>query len=139
MPEVRWDRTHGDSWEDSRTMTVPMASAAPPVHGGGTASADASATTGAGAPGGLSNAERPSMWELLTDTAHDYAQQSQLTVLLEKLEESSPFRRGQVAGALADLQYALEQVSHLTDGDTGVSLPAGTVVVIAHTLLRHQP
>ena len=79
------------------------------------------------------------MWELLTDTADDYAQRSELTLLLEKLEESGPFRRGQVAGALADLQVALEGVSHLNSGDSEVSLPAGTVVVLAHALLRHQP
>lgn len=135
MTHLAWSRSHGEI----ETVVIPMASAAPPVHGGGTASADALTAISRGGADGLSSSERPSMWELLTDTAEDVAVRSPLTLLLEQLEESPAFRRGQVAGALAELQMALEQVTHQGNGEAEVSLQAGTVVVLAHTLLRHQP
>tara|TARA_B100002051_G_scaffold47140_1_gene41851 strand:- start:200 stop:388 length:189 start_codon:yes stop_codon:yes gene_type:complete len=59
--------------------------------------------------------------------------------LVGRLEDSTPFRRGQVAGALGELEAALSQVSWKADGDDRVSLPVGTLTVIAHALLRHQP
>jgi hypothetical protein len=89
--------------------------------------------------GGLSYYELPSLWQLLTDTAEDAAIRTPLTLLLDQMEDSPVFRRGQVAGAIADLQAALEQVSHQVDGDDRLSLPVGTVVILAHVLVRHMP
>ena len=89
--------------------------------------------------GGLSYYELPSLWQLLTDTTEDAAITTPLTRLLDQMEDSPAFRRGQVAGAIADLQEALEQVSHQADGDDRLSLPVGTVVILAHVLLRHMP
>ena len=89
--------------------------------------------------GGLSYYELPSLWQLLTDTTEDAAITTPLTRLLDQMEDSPAFRRGQVAGAIADLQEALKQVSHQADGDDRLSLPVGTVVILAHVLLRHMP
>ena len=93
----------------------------------------------AAAAGGLSYNELPSLWQLLTDTNEDAAISTPLTLLLDQMEDSPAFRRGQVAGAIAALQAALEQVSHQADGDDRLSLPIGTAVILAHVLLRHMP
>ena len=81
----------------------------------------------------------PSAWELLTDTEEEVAVQSPITMLIQQLEESPKFRRGQVAGAMEELKQLLGATSHLGNGDEEMRLPVGTVVVLAHTLLRHQP
>ena len=107
--------------------------------GAGAQSADASAISSGGAAGGLSYYELPSLWQLLTDTNEDAAITTPLTRLLDQMEDSPAFRRGQVAGAIADLQAALEQVSHQVDGDTPLTISTGTAVVLAHVLLRHMP
>ena len=93
----------------------------------------------AAAADGLTHDELPSLWQLLTDTNEDAAITTPLTRLLDQMEDSPAFRRGQVAGAIADLQEGLEQVSHQADGDDRLSLPVGTVVILAHVLLRHMP
>ena len=111
--------THGD-WMNDSTISFPR-SGDPP------------------AAGGLTHQELPSLWQLLTDTAEDAAITTPLTRLLDQMEDSPAFRRGQVAGAIADLQEGLEQVSHQADGDDRLSLPVGTVVILAHVLLRHMP
>ena len=145
-----WERSHGEvdppepevsAEPEPEPIPEPEpASAAPPAPmGAGAQSADASAISGGGAAGGLSYYELPSLWQLLTDTAEDAAITTPLTRLLDQLEDSPAFRRGQVAGAIADLQAALEQVSHQADGDDRLSLPVGTVVILAHVLLRHMP
>ena len=41
----------------------------------------------------------PELWQLLTDTAEDAAIRTPLTLLLDQMEDSPAFRRGQVAGA----------------------------------------
>ena len=130
-------RSHGEPFE-VETFTVTRR-ADPPVTGGVGTSADASAISSGGAAGGLSYAELPSLWQLLTDTAEDAAVCTSLTVLLDQMEDSPVFRRGQVAGALADLHAALEQVSHQVDGDAPLMISTGTAVVLAHVLLRHMP
>ena len=89
--------------------------------------------------GGLTHEELPSLWQLLTDTTQDAAITTPLTRLLDQMEDSPAFRRGQVAGAIADLQEALEQVSHQVDGDAPLKIRTGTAVVLAHVLLRHMP
>ena len=81
----------------------------------------------------------PTLWELITDTAEEIPIQSAMTLLVDQLEESPRFRRGQVAGALSDLQRVLEEISHHSTGNEPVSIPVGTVVILAHCLLRHQP
>ena len=81
----------------------------------------------------------PSAWELLTDTNEEVAIASPITLLIQQLEESPQFRRGQVAGALAELKTTLEKTSHCGNGNEAIQLEVGTVVVLAHTLLRHQP
>ena len=43
-----------------------------------------------------------------------------------------------LVGALDELQHALERTSHTATGDEQMSLPVGTVMVLAHVLLRHQ-
>ena len=91
------------------------------------------------ADGGVSGLIRPSLWELLTDTAEEVAMRTQMTLLMDQLEESAPYRRGQVAASLEVLRKALEQASHTADGDEQVSMPIGTLVILAHALLRHQP
>ena len=146
---LQWERSHGEVDPEPEVSAEPEpepmpepepASAAPPSpSGAGVQSADASSISSGGAAGGLSYAELPSLWQLLTDTAEDAAVRTSLTVLLDQMEDSPAFRRGQVAGALADLQAALEQVSHQADGDDRLSLPVGTVVILAHVLLRHMP
>ena len=147
---LQWERSHGEvdppepevsAEPEPEPMPEPEpASAAPPAPmGAGAQSADASAISGGGAAGGLSYYELPSLWQLLTDTAEDAAIRTPLTLLLDQMEDSPVFRRGQVAGAIADLQAALEQVSHQADGDDRLSLPVGTVVILAHVLLRHMP
>ena len=93
----------------------------------------------AAAAGGLSYNVLPSLWQLLTDTNEDAAISTPLTLLLDQMEDSPAFRRGQVAGAIAALQAALEQVSHQVDGDAPLKIPTGTAVVLAHVLLRHMP
>ena len=136
---LAWDRSHGEPME---TLTFPVHSADPPAPGGvGVNSAGATAAADGGVSSGftLSRAESPSLWELLTDTAEEVPICSPTTTLLDQLEENPRFRRGQVAGALAELRAALLRVSHTANGSESVSLQAGTVVVIAHTLLRHQP
>lgn len=135
MTQLQGNITHGD-WLDT-TFTFPRQADPPSDGGAGINSAGDSAVSGG--TGGLSNAESPSIWELLTDTSDQVAVMSPLTLALEQMESSPSFRRGQVAGALGELQQALEQVSHAADGDTEVSLPAGTVMVLAHVLLRHMP
>ena len=147
---LQWERSHGEvdppepevsAEPEPEPIPEPEpASAAPPAPmGAGAQSADASAISGGGAAGGLSYYELPSLWQLLTDTAEDAAIRTPLTLLLDQMEDSPVFRRGQVAGAIADLQEALEQVSHQADGDDRLSLPVGTVVILAHVLLRHMP
>ena len=111
--------SHGD-WMNDSAFTIPRR-ADPP------------------AAGGLTHHELPSLWQLLTDTTEDAAITTPLTRLLDQMEDSPAFRRGQVAGAIADLQEGLEQVSHQADGDDRLSLPVGTVVILAHVLLRHMP
>ena len=134
MTVLQGERSHGEDWV---THSV---SAAPPSPGGVDASADdLTAISGGGAAGGLTHHELPSLWQLLTDTAEDAAITTPLTRLLDQMEDSPAFRRGQVAGAIADLQAALEQVSHQADGDDRLSLPVGTAVILAHVLLRHMP
>ena len=91
------------------------------------------------AGGGASGFTLPTLWEVLTDTAEEVPIQSPMTELLEQLEESPRFRRGQVAAALSDLQRVLEEISHQSTGDEEVSIPVGTIVILAHCLLRHQP
>ena len=91
------------------------------------------------AAGGLTHDELPSLWQLLTDTNEEAAIRTPLTLLLDQMEDSPAFRRGQVAGAIAALQAALEQVSHQVDGDTPLKISTGTAVVLAHVLLRHMP
>ena len=144
-----WERSHGEVDPSPEVLVEPAAepipepepaSAAPPAPmGAGAQSADASAISSGGAAGGLSYYELPSLWQLLTDTTEDAAITTPLTRLLDQMEDSPAFRRGQVAGAIADLQEALEQVSHQADGDDRLSLPVGTVVILAHVLLRHMP
>ena len=92
-----------------------------------------------GAIGGISGFILPTLWELITDTAEEMPIQSAMTLLVDQLEESPRFRRGQVAGALSDLQRVLEEISHHSTGHEQVSIPVGTVVILAHCLLRHQP
>ena len=91
------------------------------------------------ADGGISSFTLPTLWELITDTAEEMPIQSAMTLLVDQLEESPRFRRGQVAGALSDLQRVLEEISHHSTGHEQVSIPVGTVVILAHCLLRHQP
>ena len=91
------------------------------------------------AGGGTSGFILPTLWELITDTAEEVPIHSAMTQLLDQLEESPRFRRGQVAGALSDLQQVLEEISHNSTGHESVSIPVGTVVILAHCLLRHQP
>ena len=134
MTVLQGDRSHGEGWV---TYSV---SAAPPSPGGVDVSADdLTAIGGGGAAGGLSYNELPSLWQLLTDTAEDAAIRTPLTLLLDQMEDSPAFRRGQVAGALSELRAALNRVSHTAEGHEELSLSVGTVVVLAHTLLRHQP
>jgi hypothetical protein len=146
---LQWERSHGEVDPSPEVLVEPAAepipepepaSAAPPAPmGAGAQSADASAISSGGAAGGLSYYELPSLWQLLTDTTEDAAITTPLTRLLDQMEDSPAFRRGQVAGAIADLQEALEQVSHQADGDDRLSLPVGTVFILAHVLLRHMP
>ena len=146
---LQWERSHGEVEPEPEVVAPPEpaptaepepASAAPPSpSGAGEQSADASAISSGGAAGGLSYAELPSLWQLLTDTTEDAATTTPLTRLLDQMEDSPAFRRGQVAGALGALQEALEQVSHQADGDDRLSLPVGTVFILAHVLLRHMP
>ena len=146
---LQWERSHGEVDPSTEVLVEPAAepipepepaSAAPPAPmGAGVQSADASAISSGGAAGGLSYYELPSLWQLLTDTTEDAAITTPLTRLLDQMEDSPAFRRGQVAGAIADLQEGLEQVSHQADGDDRLSLPVGTVVILAHVLLRHMP
>ena len=91
------------------------------------------------ADGGISSFTLPTLWELITDTAEEVPIRSAMTQLLDQLEESPRFRRGQIAGALTDLQRVLEEISHHSTGHEPVSIPVGTVVILAHCLLRHQP
>ena len=135
MTALRGARTHGEDWE---TISIPAVTAAPLTDGGAVASADDLTAAGGGASG-LSPSDRPSLWELLTDTSDELPLRSPMTLLVEKLEESPAFRRGQVAGALVELQRALETVSHTCNGDEALSLQVGTVTVLAQALLRHQP
>ena len=114
-----------------------LASASPSPSGAGEL-ADATATR-SGGTGGLSLRDKPSAWELLTDSGSEVPMASQMTQLVDQLENSPAGRRGQVAGALAELRNALQQVGHQQDCSDELSLPVGTVVVIAHTFLRHQP
>ena len=90
------------------------------------------------ADGGISGFLYPTLWELITDTSEEVPLRSPITMLLEQLEESPRFRRGQVVCALDELQRALERTSHTATGDEQMSLPVGTVMVLAHVLLRHQ-
>lgn len=80
----------------------------------------------------------PTLWELITDTSEEIPLRSAMTVLLDQLEDSPRFRRGQVAGALDELKEVLEKTSHESTGEEAVSLQVGTVMVLAHVLLRHQ-
>ena len=91
------------------------------------------------ADGGISGFILPTLWEVLTDITEEVPIHSAMTQLLDQLEESPRFRRGQIAGALSDLQRVLEEISHQSTGDEEVSIPVGTVVILAHCLLRHQP
>ena len=91
------------------------------------------------ADGGISGFIRPSVWELLTKTSEEVAMRTQMTLLMDQLEGSPPFRRGQVAASLEELRKVLERVPHTSSGEEEVSVPIGTVTILAHTLLRHQP
>ena len=64
------------------------------------------------ADGGISGFLYPTLWELITDTSEEVPLRSPITMLLEQLEESPRFRRGQVVWALDELQRALERTSH---------------------------
>ncbi|KZR87156.1 hypothetical protein MITS9509_01008 [Synechococcus sp. MIT S9509] len=91
------------------------------------------------ADGGISGLILPTLWKVLTDTAEEVPIQSSMTELNEHLEDSPRFRRGQISCELSDLQRVLEESSHQSTGDETVSIPVGTVVILAHCLLRHQP
>ena len=139
MTSLKWSRTYGDD-EDVELLTFDASVDPPQVApgGGDDRTSDATTADGGGTVGGFSLA-RPSLWELLTDTSDEVAMTSPTTLLVEQLEESPMFRRGQVAGALSELRAALHEVSHTAEGHEELSLSVGTVVVLAHTLLRHQP
>lgn len=108
-----------------------------PSEGGADLSADA-ATTSRGS-GGLTHQERPSVWELLTESSDEVAGMSTVAMLLRQLDESPRFRRGEVASAMVVIARELQKVSWQTDASAEVSLQVGTVVVLADLLLRHQP
>lgn len=119
-----WYLSHGESEPEHEVEAPPEpapipepepASAAPP-SGAGEQSADASAISNGGVADGLSYAELHSLWELVTDTAENAAIRTSLTVLLDPMEASPAFSCGHVAAAMADLQAALEQMSHQVDG-----------------------
>ena len=88
---------------------------------------------------GLTTQESPSIWGLLSDTTDEVPMMSEITVLLERLEESTGFRRSQSVGCLNELKEVLDRVSHTASADETVSVEVGLLVVMAHTLLRHQP
>ena len=88
--------------------------------------------------GGIDGLFLPTLWEVLTDTTEEMATCSAMTELLRELEDSPRFRRGQVHGALGDIQAVLEATSHAATGSEKVELEVGTLVVLAHCLLRHQ-
>ena len=64
------------------------------------------------ADGGISGFLYPTLWELITDPSEEVPLRSPMTMLLEQLEESPRFRRGQVVWAFDELQRALERTSH---------------------------
>ena len=133
MNNLQWNRTHGEMEET--TFCIPVASAAPPAHGGGVASADA---FNAAADGGASSSfPTPNLWQVLTDSTEEMAA-GQLVQFASRIEESPSFRRGQLAELLGLLQQRLEGMPEDTDGDTTVQIAAGHLVLITHLLLRHQ-
>ncbi len=136
MTQLQGYRSHGEPFDE--TFTIPRSADPPALGGVGINSAGATAAGVGGGDSGFTF-ELPTLWQLLTDTAEEMPITSPTTMLLDQLEDSPRFRRGQVAGALADLQVALEKISHTADGTESVSLQAGTVLILAHTLLRHQP
>ena len=87
---------------------------------------------------GISRFVLPTLWELITDTSEEIPLRSAMTVRLDQLEDSPRFRCGQVAGALYALKEVLEKTSHESTGEEAVSLQVGTVMVLAHVLLKHQ-
>ena len=90
------------------------------------------------ADGGISGFLYPTLWELITDTSEEVPLRSPITMLLEQLEESPRFRRGQIVGALMSCSVRWRGHHTQATGDEQMSLPVGTVMVLAHVLLRHQ-
>lgn len=117
---------HGELWAETATVDPPMTVAI--------------TTTEAGAAdSGLTHQQRPSVWEMLTDSSDDLAGDSGVSALIHQLNESPRFRRGQVAASTAVIAEALSKVSWDSTGDEELSIPVGTVTVLADLLLRHQP
>ena len=99
---------------------------------------DSEGTPSPAADGGNSGFTYPTLWEVLTDTCEEVPMYSAMTQLLDQLDSSPAFRRGQVHGALAEIQTVMEQTSHASTGNEQVTVEVGTLVVLAHCLLRHQ-
>ena len=80
--------------------------------------------------------EDESLWGALTDT--DRVNAYELDGYVERLETNVMFRRGEVATLMAKLRVKLRGMPDSVEGDTTTEIAVGDLVLIAHTLLRHQ-
>ena len=128
-------RNPSNNWNPGDTSTVDP----PAVEAIGGGGGDRAPVELAVVDGGIDDGFLlPTLWELITDTSEEVPLCSPMTKLLDQLEENPRFRRGQLSVALGELKEVLEQFSHDSNGAEEVSLPVGTVTVLAHVLLRHQ-
>lgn len=122
---LAWDRSHGE-----------LGSVDPPLVPQRGLGADLEAeVVDAGAF--TTNTSTQSIWDVLVDSGFSLPY-GEIPEFIQRLEESAPFRRGEVAATLWQLKELLQTLPEDASGDQKVSLPLGTVVLMAHHILRHQ-
>ena len=133
---VRLDgfRSHGEDWQ---TLTFPMASAAPPAHGGGAASADASPSShdgGVGAAVSSSLPEGTDLWGLVVGDDSSIA--SGVADGLAQLQEQPGRLAAARLKALAELQAVLRHSSCGVEWDAPITVPTGDLVLVLQLALQ---
>lgn len=133
MTDLQWSRSHGDSWEDTRTLTVPR-QADPPSDGGVDTSAGVDAADGGVSGFSLHESHNSrTAWDVLSGQGLSLAP---LRELLEDIDENANLRSAVVLRAMDACRDALEAVSEDAELDEPVTLTLGEVAVLCRSLMQ---
>jgi len=133
VTRLAWERSHGEV----ATFTFPVASAAPPAHGGGAASADALPSS---YDGGVRTAvssslpEGTDLWGLVV--GDDASIASGVADGLMQLQEQPGRLAAARLKALAEMQAVLRNSSCGLDWDAPITVPAGDLVLVMQLALQ---